>query len=235
MKPHPQITLSGFLAAVWCLAGTVQAAPDERFHGGFYDGAASATFVGYTPPAPGQFARYLGAGGYDGYSSADFVGYTPPAPGQFGRFRGDGFDGYASGSGLHQINPLDGDSDGDGVPDWWESRHYLSLSLADAETDLDGDGQGSLFEYVADLDPNDASSRLAIVGFERGEDIVVSSQTTSANRVYWIEAAEPLNPGDWDPVTLPPVPGNGGVLAISFPDAWDDVGFFRLRVALPAE
>lgn len=47
-----------------------------------------------------------------------------------------------------------GDSDGDGMPDWWESKYSLDLqSAADAGLDADGDGISNLAEYRAGLDP----------------------------------------------------------------------------------
>lgn len=46
------------------------------------------------------------------------------------------------------------DSDGDGMPDAWETSHGLNPKDAnDASTDLDGDGVSNLDEYKADSDP----------------------------------------------------------------------------------
>ena len=45
------------------------------------------------------------------------------------------------------------DSDGDGMPDWWESLHGLSNGLNDAAMDLDGDGLTNLGEYQNGTDP----------------------------------------------------------------------------------
>ncbi len=47
------------------------------------------------------------------------------------------------------------DSDGDGIPDWWEAAHGLDPSdPADAALDPDGDGLSSLAEYHAGSDPS---------------------------------------------------------------------------------
>ena len=47
------------------------------------------------------------------------------------------------------------DSDGDGMPDWWEALHGLDSSgPMDAALDPDGDGVASLAEYLAGTDPN---------------------------------------------------------------------------------
>ena len=52
------------------------------------------------------------------------------------------------------------DSDGDGMPDWWEvanglnrSRRSMPLGLTEAELDPDGDGKTNLQEFLADTDP----------------------------------------------------------------------------------
>lgn len=52
------------------------------------------------------------------------------------------------------------DSDGDGMPDWWEDANDLDKQLAgDATGDPDGDGRNNRAEYLAGSDPN-ADSRL---------------------------------------------------------------------------
>ncbi len=45
------------------------------------------------------------------------------------------------------------DSDGDGLPDWWETQHGLDPTLADADSDLDGDGWSNLKEFQLGSDP----------------------------------------------------------------------------------
>ncbi len=46
------------------------------------------------------------------------------------------------------------DSDGDGIPDWWEDQHgFDKQSLTDASGDADGDGVSNLDEYLRGLNP----------------------------------------------------------------------------------
>ncbi|BCX48260.1 hypothetical protein HAHE_21680 [Haloferula helveola] len=45
------------------------------------------------------------------------------------------------------------DSDGDGLPDWWEEENGTDPFLADADADPDGDGATNLEEYAAGSDP----------------------------------------------------------------------------------
>lgn len=52
------------------------------------------------------------------------------------------------------------DSDGDGIPDWWEELHGLNPSLAsDAESDNDFDGILALAEFQGGSDPNFSNTR----------------------------------------------------------------------------
>ncbi len=53
-----------------------------------------------------------------------------------------------------EINAAAQDSDGDGLPDWWEDEHGLDKqSAGDALADLNGNGLNNLAEYLAGNDP----------------------------------------------------------------------------------
>jgi Zn-dependent metalloprotease len=59
-------------------------------------------------------------------------------------------------SGTAQTNLVD--TDGDGMPDWWETKYGLDKNVNDAGLDKDGDGYTNLEEYKAGTLPNDPNS-----------------------------------------------------------------------------
>ena len=58
-----------------------------------------------------------------------------------------------------EVNSQMADSDGDGLPDWWEEIHGLNVQGNDANNDLDGDGLSNLAEFLTGTDPT-ADNRL---------------------------------------------------------------------------
>jgi len=71
---------------------------------------------------------------------------------------GDGIGDYDSRSGPYQRTYGEMYMDGDGMPDVWEMQYGLDPYHYDANLDLDKDGWSNLSEYLAETNPNDATS-----------------------------------------------------------------------------
>jgi pimeloyl-ACP methyl ester carboxylesterase len=73
-----------------------------------------------------------------------------------------------------------GDSDSDGMPDWWEIKYGLNPYVDDADDDLDNDGATNLEEYMHGTNPIVAAS--VHVRFQE-PDVTVS--LTGDNRIFF--------------------------------------------------
>lgn len=158
-----------------------------------YDSQGAARW-GIAVPANGYFLHYLGTSG------ADRVRFMA-------RFDGDvslpGLDPITSSPDdtlLVELGPKDPnriDTDGDGIPDWWETLHGLNLGVSsDGNIDTDGDGFRNWQEYVAGTDPTNARSAFGIATFgtapSRG---IVIKWPSASNRVYRLTRASDLLAG----------------------------------------
>lgn len=59
-----------------------------------------------------------------------------------------------------------GDLDLDGLPNWWESKYFFSITNAIIATDSDGDGYDNLEEYISGMNPTDPGSYFRIISQE---------------------------------------------------------------------
>jgi hypothetical protein len=97
------------------------------------------------------------------------------------------------------------DSDGDRMPDLWESRYGLQPDVNDASLDGDEDHRSNLDEYAANTHPGDGASY-----FDPVVDLGVPqlSWTVRPERFYQVYSSSNLLSGSWTPVqsnAVPPV------------------------------
>ncbi len=93
------------------------------------------------------------------------------------------------------------DSDGDGIPNDWETANGLNPNSAlDAALDKDGDGVSNGDEYTAGTNPSDVSSFLKVDQVSVSSPAQISFQALS-NRTYTVEFKEDLNNSGWTKLT----------------------------------
>jgi len=97
------------------------------------------------------------------------------------------------------------DSDGDGMPDAWETLHQLNPDADDCDKDADKDGVSNLGEYLTDTDPRDATSALRLTPMMLPGNKVQLSWKAVPGRRYQIEYANGLE-YVFQPLSAPGLP-----------------------------
>jgi hypothetical protein len=168
----------------------------ERFAGSGYDGYASSKMLSswwQTNPAQARFA----GNGYDGYTSSKMLSSWVQTKPQ--RFFGGSFDGYDRNAALGISNWTVGDTDGNGLPDWWELKYFGVLTGTDPNADPDHDGVSNLNEYLAGTNPTNAASYFHVVSVIRGSPTKIFV-TCEPGKVYTLLCADALAT-NWTTVT----------------------------------
>ncbi len=128
--------------------------------------------------------------------------------------------GTTNGADLSFTTPAAVDSDGDGMPNDYETDNgFDPANAADAALDADGDGMTNLQEYLAGTNPRVAASVLRPTSVLRdGEDFAITFPSV-LGKMYRVEAAE-STAGPW--MTLQDhLPGTGDPLLVSDTEAFD--------------
>jgi subtilisin family serine protease len=88
------------------------------------------------------------------------------------------------------------DTDGNGLPDWWELKYFGHLTGTDPNADPDQDGMSNLAEWVAGTNPTNAASclRLTLLSAANSNGIVLSWPSV-AGKTYWLARSTNLSAG----------------------------------------
>ena len=121
------------------------------------------------------------------------------------------------------------DSNGNGVPDWWERVYFGGIGVITGSSDSDGDGMRDIDEFWAGTDPRNAASVFRSLPPSVGAGGVVVRWSSVAGKLYSIEKAESLSTGFFELVR--DIPGTPPV------NSYQDVNppgtkrvFYRVRV-----
>jgi hypothetical protein len=134
--------------------------------------------------------------------------------------------GIQSALAIVNVVPVSADSDGDGMPDDWETLYNFNVnSSADALQDADGDLMTNLQEYNAGTNPRDPLSYLRLRLIRSGGSSLTFNAV--ANRTYTIEYRDTLSPGAWQVLQSVPAGPNREVQLNDA--AGGNTRFYRLR------
>jgi hypothetical protein len=85
------------------------------------------------------------------------------------------------------------DSDGDGIPDWWEAAYgFGTNNMADGTNDWDGDTMSNWAEYIAGTDPTNALSYLKVENPTGAPAAATIEFMAVSNRTYTLQYNDAL-------------------------------------------
>lgn len=126
------------------------------------------------------------------------------------------------------------DTDGDGLPDWWETEKFGNLTQT-AAADPDADGFSNLQEFLAGTSPQITSSRLNFATYAPGgtgsHDFILTfpSMENTIYRVQWSN-----NLVTWSPLGSD-LTGTGSAMQISDPGALPAAPARYYRIGIPPQ
>jgi formylglycine-generating enzyme required for sulfatase activity len=91
------------------------------------------------------------------------------------------------------------DTDGDGMPDWWEQLHFDHPTDPAPGDDPDKDGSPNGDEYSAGTDPTDETSTIRIVDIFPLQGAMVIVWPSVAGKTYTLDVIDEMK-GQWEPL-----------------------------------
>ena len=89
------------------------------------------------------------------------------------------------------------DTDGDGLPDWWENANGTDRLIADANDDPDNDGATNLEEYLSGTNPLSSSSHLKVDTITAVPGLVTLQFLATSNRTFSLLYKDSLDAPVW--------------------------------------
>jgi YD repeat-containing protein len=122
------------------------------------------------------------------------------------------------------------DTDGDGLPDYWEATHgFDPTNFTDGTADSDGDGLSNYGEYVACTDPFSIFSVFRITSMSVDPSVTRLSFRSRAGKTYVVEWTDNLTADVW--TSLPPVTAAFSLTTVTnMAGAAGGPQFYRVRV-----
>lgn len=125
------------------------------------------------------------------------------------------------------------DSDGDGLPDAFETLYFGNATGGNPTLDADGDGLTNLHEFQAGTNPADANSSLRVSAFTLSGGAAHVTFGSVSGRRYQVEGRDSLLTGQWTTLW-------DNIIGTGAPIIFDDAGatglparFYRLKTLQP--
>ena len=124
------------------------------------------------------------------------------------------------------------DTDGDGIPDDWESAYFGAGTGADGAIDSDGDTMSNWQEYIAGTNPTNRLSYLKVESIGSTSDtrqVVQVEFNAVSNRTYSVLFTENAAGGTWSKVfDIVATSTNRTVRVLDTRPPFSPPGFYRL-------